>query len=509
MKKRPVTLIIMDGYGLASPSDTNAVTLAKKPNLDALLKKYPNTMLEASGEAVGLPEGQMGNSEVGHMNIGAGRIVYQSLTRINVAIKSGEFDQNEAINKAIDNAIKNNKKLHVLGLCSDGGVHSRTEHIIAIIKLAQSKGLDKIYFHGFLDGRDVAPKSATIYLNKILEATNVKVGTIGGRYYGMDRDKNYERIQVAYDAMTIGKGEFFANPIDGIEASYEKNITDEFVVPFVSSKDGMVETGDSVVFANFRPDRAIQIACALSNPSEIVYNLDKLIPLNYQNGPKETFFVSMMKYSDNVKGLLAFELQTLDNLFGDVVSNAGLKQLRIAETEKYAHVTFFFDGGADREIKGANRILVNSPKVATYDLQPEMSAVEVTDKVVEAIKSNTYDAIILNFANCDMVGHTGVVVAAVKAVETTDACVGRVVAALNEVGGVALITADHGNAEKLMDEEGKPYTAHTTNKVPLIVTDKNVVLRNDGILADLAPTMLEMLNVEVPTQMTAKTLLVK
>lgn len=509
MKKRPVTLIIMDGYGLASASESNAVSLAKKPNLDALFAKYPNTTLNASGEAVGLPEGQMGNSEVGHMNIGAGRIVYQSLTRINVAIKDGSFAKNVAINDAIDNALKNNKKLHVFGLCSDGGVHSHTNHIIAIIQLAQQRGLKEIYFHGFLDGRDVAPKSASIYLHKIIDATNVKVGTIGGRYYGMDRDKNYDRIQIAYDAMTCCKGEVFENPFEGIEASYANGVTDEFMVPFISSTSGMVESGDSVVFANFRPDRAIEIATAISNPEGIVYNAEKPYRLDSSKGPKNVFFVSMMKYADSVNGPLAFGLQELNNLFGDVVAKAGLKQLRIAETEKYAHVTFFFDGGADREIEGADRSLVNSPKVATYDLQPEMSALEVTDNVVKAIASQKYDTIILNFANCDMVGHTGVIPAAVKAVETVDACVGRVVEALDKVGGVALITADHGNAEKLMDEDGKPFTAHTTNLVPLLVTDENVKLRDGGILSDLAPTLLELLDVEVPAEMTSKSLIIK
>lgn len=508
MKRRPVCLIIMDGYGLAKASDTNAVSLAKKPNLDRIFNEFDTKTLQASGEAVGLPDGQMGNSEVGHMNIGAGRIVWQSLSRINNSIKTGEFNSNEAIVEAINNAKNNNKKFHIFGLASDGGVHSHTSHIIAIAKLAHSMGIENVYYHAFLDGRDVAPKSAGIYLSKIIEEGNVKVSTVGGRYYGMDRDKNYDRIQVAYDAMTVAKGEFFENPLDGIEASYSKGITDEFVVPFICCKEGMVESGDSVVFANFRPDRAIQIATSISNPDGIVYNPEKPYRLNTENGPRNVTFVSMMKYADQVSGKLAFGLQKLDNLFGDVVSKAGLKQLRIAETEKYAHVTFFFDGGADREILGADRILVNSPKVATYDLQPEMSAIEVCDKVVDAIGKEIYDTIILNFANCDMVGHTGVIPATVKAVETVDTCVGRVVEALDKVGGVALITADHGNAEKLADEEGKPFTAHTTNLVPVVVTDKNIKLR-DGILSDIAPTLLDLLGVEIPKEMTSKTLIVK
>lgn len=509
MKKRPVCLIIMDGYGLAPASSTNAVSLAHKPNLDRIFKEYNQKIMYASGEAVGLPEGQMGNSEVGHMNIGAGRIVWQSLSRINNSIKTGDFEHNEAIVEAINHAKENGKKFHIFGLCSDGGVHAHTTHIIAISNLAHKLGISDVYYHAFLDGRDVAPKSAKIYLEKIINGGNVKVATVGGRYYGMDRDKNYERIQKAYDAMTIAKGEYFENPLDGIDASYQKGVTDEFVIPFVSNKNGMVEDGDSVVFANFRPDRAIQIATAISNPSGIVYNPEKPYKLDTSNGPKDVFFVSMMKYADTVKGKLAFGLQKLNNLYGDVVSNAGLTQLRIAETEKYAHVTFFFDGGADREIKGADRILINSPKVATYDLQPEMSAYEVCDKVCEAIKSEKYDTIILNFANCDMVGHTGVIPAAVKAVETVDTCVGRVVEALDSVGGVALITADHGNAEKLADEEGKPFTAHTTNPVPVCLTSHDYELRDGGILSDIAPTMLELLGLDIPCEMTSKSLLIK
>lgn len=509
MKNRPVCLVIMDGYGLASASQTNAVSLAKKPNLDRIFKEYNAKTLNASGEAVGLPEGQMGNSEVGHMNIGAGRIVWQSLSRINNAIKTGEFNENKAILDAIDNALKNNKKFHIFGLASDGGVHSHTSHIIAISKLAHMKGVKDVYYHAFLDGRDVAPKSAKIYLEKIINEGDVKVATVGGRYYAMDRDKNYDRIQKAYDAMTIAKGEYYANPLDGIDASYQKDVFDEFVVPFVCDKNGMVESGDSVVFANFRPDRAIQISTAISNPEGIIYNPEKNYRLDYSKGPKDVKFVCMMKYADSVKGELAFGLQKLDNLFGDIVSKAGLKQLRIAETEKYAHVTFFFDGGSDREIPGADRILVNSPKVATYDLQPQMSAFEVCDKVCEAIKSEKYDVIILNFANCDMVGHTGVIPACVQAVEVVDTCVGRVVEALDGVGGIALITADHGNAEKLQDEEGKPYTAHTTNLVPVVLTSHDYTLRDGGILADIAPTLLELLDVEIPAEMTAKSLLVK
>ncbi len=501
-------LIIMDGYGIAPASDSNAVSLAKKPNLDRIFSEFDTKTLQASGDAVGLPEGQMGNSEVGHMNIGAGRVVRQSLSRINYSIKTGEFNSNPVILDAIKHAKENGKKFHIFGLCSIGGIHSHIDHIIAISKLAQANGIENVYYHAFLDGRDTAPTSGAGYLETIIKEGGVKVATVGGRYYGMDRDKNYDRIQIAYDAMTIAKGEYIADPVAGVKASYEKGITDEFVVPFVSDKNGMVEDGDSVVFANFRPDRAIQIATAMSNPEGIVYNPEKPYRLDTSKGPKNVFFVSMMKYSDTVKGELAFGLQSFENLYGDVIAKNGLTQLRIAETEKYAHVTFFFDGGADRDIKGADRILVNSPKVATYDLKPEMSAFEVCDKVVEAIRAQKYDTIILNFANCDMVGHTGVIPAAVKAVEAVDTCVGKVVAALDEVGGVALISADHGNAEKMRDENGNPYTAHTTNLVPVVVTDKNIKLR-DGILSDIAPTLLELLGVEIPAEMTSKSLIVK
>lgn len=511
MKKRPVMLIIMDGYGLANASDTNAVSLAKKPNLDRLFAEYPTTTIEASGEAVGLPEGQMGNSEVGHMNLGAGRIVYQSLTRINVAIKDGTFFQNEAILNAINNAKNNGKKLHILGLCSVGGVHSHIDHIKAIAKMAQDNGIDKVYFHAVLDGRDVAPNSACEYVSAVLEQQNISIATVSGRYYAMDRDKNWNRIQLAYDAMTQAEGEVFDSAIKGIETSYKRGKLDEFVVPFVVDKEGTIDDGDSVVFANYRPDRAIQIGTALSNPNKTQNMLKNATDtkLDTSKGPKNVCFVSMMKYADSVLGDVAFKPVSLDNLYGDVVSAAGMTQLRIAETEKYAHVTFFFDGGVDKEIEGSDRVLVNSPKVPTYDLQPEMSAYEVTDKVLDAIKSESYDTIILNFANCDMVGHTGVVNAVVKAVEVVDKCVGQIVEALDKVGGVAVITADHGNAERLVDEEGNPYTAHTTNPVPLVITDKSLKLRDKGILSDITPTLLELLEIKKPEDMTSESLIIK
>ncbi len=507
--KKTVVLIIMDGFGIDAPTEKNAISLAKRPNIDALWAHYPHTFINASGNAVGLPETQMGNSEVGHMNLGAGRIVYQSLTRINKSIEDGEFNKNEAILAAIENVKKNNSKLHIFGLASEGGVHSHVNHIKAIARVAKENGIDKVYYHAFLDGRDVPPKSAMQFLNKILEEKTISVSTVGGRYYGMDRDKNWNRVQKAYDAMCRGVGEVYSSVQEGIEASYQHDVYDEFMVPFIVDKDGQIESNDSIVFANFRPDRAIEIATAFSNPEacETLVKAETDPKLDVTNHPQNIFFVSMMKYADSVKGLVAFPQIKLTNLYGDLVSEAGLKQLRIAETEKYAHVTFFFDGGVDKEIKGADRILVNSPKVATYDLKPEMSAYEVTDKVCEAIRAEKYDTIILNYANCDMVGHTGIISAAVKAVEVVDECVGRVVEELNKVGGVAVITADHGNAEKMADEDGNPYTAHTTNPVPLILTSTDYKLRLSGILSDVTPTLLELLGLQKPEEMTSKSLI--
>ena len=473
--KNTVLLCIMDGYGLAPASNGNAVSLAKKPNLDALFAKYPHCVIEASGEAVGLPEGQMGNSEVGHMNLGAGRIVYQSLTRINKSIKDGSFNTNEAILNAIEHAKKNGKKVHILGLCSDGGVHSHTNHIKAIANVCKLHGIDKVYYHAFLDGRDVPPTSALTFIDKVLSDTNISISTVSGRYYGMDRDKNWNRIQKTFDAMTNLQGEVYSSAKEGIEASYKNGVTDEFMVPFIVDTKGQIEDGDSVIFANFRPDRAIQIATALSNPEACKTLLktptDPILDISH--APKNITFVSMMKYSDNVKGTLAFPLQSFNNLYGDVVAAAGLKQLRIAETEKYAHVTFFFDGGADRTIEGSDRILVNSPKVATYDLQPEMSAYEVCDKVVAAIKEEKYDTIILNFANCDMVGHTAVMPAVIKAVETVDECLGKIVDAVQKVNGILLVTADHGN------DPTYKGTDHTREYTPIIFFSKSFKYRGE------------------------------
>jgi len=503
--KKPVALIIMDGLGLEMESEGNAVSLAKKPNLDRLMKEYPTSSLNASGMAVGLPEGQMGNSEVGHLNLGGGRIVYQSLTRIHKAIDDGSFFENEAYLNALSHAKENQSKLHLMGLLSDGGVHSHIDHYKAMLDFAKKEGVKDVYVHAFLDGRDVPPQSAVDYIAE-LEAymTKInfgKVASVHGRYYAMDRDRNWERTQKAYDILTKAEGKKANSAAEGIKASYEDGVVDEFVLPFSVDAQGTVEDNDAIIFMNFRPDRAIQISTALTNPEA-----SGLVSKNEFNN---LHFVSTMHYSELVKGTIAFSLQELNNMYGEVVSQAGLKQLRIAETEKYAHVTFFFDGGMDKEIKGSKRVLVPSPKVATYDMKPEMSAYEVTEKVLEELENDTPDTIILNFANCDMVGHTGVISAAVKAVEVTDECVGKVVEKIESMGGVALITADHGNAEKMLDPEGGIHTAHTTSKVPIIVTDKNATLREDGILGDLAPTMLEYLEVEKPSEMTGKSLIKK
>ncbi len=501
--KKPIVLIIMDGLGLAKASKGNAVTLADKPNLDRLMATYPNNTLEASGEAVGLPEGQMGNSEVGHLNLGAGRIVYQSLTRIHQAIKDGSFFTNEAYKNAFEHVKKHKSKLHVMGLLSDGGVHSHIDHYKAMVDMAKKEGVDELYIHAFLDGRDVPPSSAINYTDE-LEAHMKKVNkgslaSVHGRYYAMDRDKNWVRTQKAYDILLEGKGDEASSAEAGIKANYDKGVTDEFVIPFMIDKKGIIEENDAVVFMNFRPDRAIQLSTALSNPSET--NIKDAKPFD------NLHFVCTMHYNQSVKGSIAFGLQELSDMYGEVVSKAGLKQLRIAETEKYAHVTFFFDGGEDKEIKGSTRVLVPSPKVATYDMQPEMSAYKVTDKVLEELDKDIHDTIILNYANCDMVGHTGDIEAAKKAVEVTDECVGVVTNKILDKGGIALITADHGNAEKMLDEKGGSHTAHTNSLVPLIITDPTIKIKDGGILGDLAPTMLDYLNVEQPKAMSGKSLI--
>ncbi|CCV64582.1 2,3-bisphosphoglycerate-independent phosphoglycerate mutase [Alteracholeplasma palmae J233] len=507
--KKFAGLIIMDGLGLAKPSDSNAVTLAKTPYLEHLFKTYPHSTLVASGEAVGLPEGQMGNSEVGHLNLGAGRVVYQSLTRINVSIKDGSFFKNEAFLKAIEHVKKNNSKLHILGLVSNGGVHAYTTHIKALYDLAKQQGVsDKTYLHAFTDGRDTPQTSGLGYVTDLVNH-GLKVATVSGRYYAMDRDNNWERLQKAYDTMVLGTGPKFKTAIEGIQDAYDNNLTDEFVNPFVVDENGLISDNDAVIFANFRPDRAIRIATAISNPEDTkLYHAEGKADFKFDKPLHNIFFVSMMHYNASVKGVLAYPLQDLKNIYGEVIANNGLRQFRSAETEKYAHVTFFFDGGREIELKGADRILVESPKVATYDLKPEMSAYEVKDKAVKAILSKQYDTMILNFANPDMVGHTGSIPATVKAVETTDACVKEVVEAILSIGGVAIILADHGNAEQMRDALGNPHTAHTTNLVPVIVTDKNVTV-HEGALCDVAPTLLDFLGIDKPVEMTGKSLVTR
>ncbi len=501
-QKKLVMLAIMDGYGIREEHYGNAIYKAKKPHLDAIFKKYPYTLIEASGEAVGLPHGQFGNSEVGHLNIGAGRIVYQSLTRVNIAVRNNELDKMEAINTAIENAIKKDASLHIMGLMSDGGVHSHINHILYLMKKAKERGVKKVYVHSFLDGRDVPPASAKKYLEELQSALTEGIypGIVSGRYYAMDRDKNYDRTQLAYDALVLGKGP--VKPlIEGLEASYEEGVTDEFVKPYIVTEGSNIKDHDSIIFANFRPDRAIQISTAITNPEATTLK-------TYQK-LNDITFVSMMLYSESVKGLVNFGLQELDNMYGDVIAERGLKQLRIAETEKYAHVTYFFDGGVDKELPGEKRILVPSPKVATYDMKPEMSAYIVTEKVLEAIESEEFDTIILNFANCDMVGHTANFDATVKAVEVVDECIGKVAEAVEKVGGTLIITADHGNADKIFNPDGSPYSAHTTSDVPFCITDENVVLKEGGNLGDITPTMLDLLNEEKPKEMTGTSMIVR
>lgn len=498
--KKPVSLLILDGYGLGENYDGNAIIKAKTPNMDRFFNEYPNSELSASGLAVGLPEGQMGNSEVGHLNIGAGRTVYQSLTRINVAIKEGTFFKNEAFIEALENAKKNNGKIHFLGLFSDGGVHSHINHYKALFELAKKYGV-KAYLHAFTDGRDTAPTSALGYFKEFEQFLNElghgEIASVTGRFYAMDRDNIYDRTAKAYNCLVNGVGNSAKNITEAVEESYKNNITDEFIEPTIVNSDGLIRDNDSVVFANFRPDRAIQLSTMLTNIIETPIEGEQL----------ELEYVCMMHYSEKVKGKVAFKLQNLENTYGEVIAKNGLTQLRIAETQKYAHVTFFFDGGLDKTIEGSSRVLVDSPKIATFDQMPEMSAYEVCDKAIAELDNN-YDTIILNFANCDMVGHTGDMAATIKAVEVVDECVGKLVKAIHDKGGIALITADHGNADKLIESDGTVFTAHTTNPVPFIITDKSYKVRN-GSLGDITPTMLELLDIPQPAEMTGKSLIIK
>lgn len=507
MPKRPVALIILDGFGCREEVFGNAVAQANKPNFDRYFAQFPHTQILASGEEVGLPAGQMGNSEVGHLNIGAGRVVYQSLTRIGKAIKDGDFFTNEALLKAINHAKQNNSKLHLLGLLSDGGVHSHYEHLFALLKLAKEHGLSEVYVHGFLDGRDVGPKTATGYINETeRQMKEIGVGefaTISGRYFAMDRDKRWDREKKAYDVIIDGEGPTASGAIAGVEASYANKVFDEFVEPFVIEKDGKpvatIDDNDAIIFFNFRPDRAIQLSTAITNPAFDGFKLSKKHPKNIE-------FVSFKKYSETVIGDIAFNDDDLKNTIGEVLSTNGLRQLRIAETEKYPHVTFFMSGGREETFEGENRILINSPKVATYDLQPEMSAYEVKDALVAEINGDKTDAIILNFANPDMVGHSGMLEPTIKAIEAVDECLGEVVDAILAKGGAAIITADHGNSDEVVTLNGQPMTAHTTNPVPVIVTQQGITLNKSGKLCDLAPTMLKLLEVEQPAEMTGKPL---
>ncbi|MBD0383945.1 2,3-bisphosphoglycerate-independent phosphoglycerate mutase [Paenibacillus sedimenti] len=510
-RPKPVALIILDGFGLRSEEQGNAVAHAKKPNYDRYWSTYPHTTLTACGEAVGLPEGQMGNSEVGHLNIGAGRTVYQDLTRISKSIRDGEFYDNETLLGAVRHAKTNGKKLHLYGLLSDGGVHSHIQHLFALLDLAKKEQLDEVYIHAFLDGRDVAPDSAKKYmeslLNKIAEVGVGKIATVQGRYYAMDRDKRWERTEKSYRAMVYGDGPTYTDPMKAIIESYEKSVFDEFVMPTVIVGEdgkpvGLVESGDAVVFFNFRPDRAIQLSQVFTN--EDFRGFDR-----GENTAKNLYYVCLTLFSESVDGFVAYQPKDLDNTLGEVLAQNNLTQLRAAETEKYPHVTFFFSGGRDVELPGETRLLIASPKVATYDLKPEMSAYELADAVVTEIETERHDVIILNFANPDMVGHSGLLEPTVKAIEATDDCLGKVVEAVLAKGGVVCITADHGNADVVTNPDGTRNTAHTTNPVPFIVTDKSVTLRDGGILADIAPTMLDFLGVQKPEQMTGSTILNK
>lgn len=513
MRKKPVVLMILDGYGLNENKEHNAVAIAKTPVMDKLMAEYPFVRGNASGMAVGLPDGQMGNSEVGHLNMGAGRIVYQELTRITKEIEDGTFFENEALLKAVENCKKNDSSLHMYGLLSDGGVHSHNTHLYGLLELAKRNGLKKVYVHCFLDGRDTPPASGKGYVEaleaKMKEIGVGEIGVVSGRYYAMDRDNNYDRVEKAYNALTKGEGIPADSAADGIQASYDKDKTDEFVEPIVVMKDGKpvttISDKDSVIFFNFRPDRAREITRAFCDDDFKGFD---------RGERKDIVYVCFSDYDPTIPNKdIAFKKIAVTNTFGEWIAANGMKQARIAETEKYAHVTFFFNGGVEEPNKDETRILVNSPKdVATYDLKPQMSAYEVCDRLTEAIRSQDYDVIIINFANPDMVGHTGVEEAAIKAIEAVDECVGRAYEAVKDVDGVLFICADHGNAEQLIDyESGAPFTAHTTNQVPFILVnyDSDYTLKENGCLADIVPTLIEIMGMEKPKEMTGSSLLIK
>ena len=512
MSKKPTVLMILDGYGLNDKAEANAVAEAKTPVMDKLMADYPFVKGYASGLAVGLPDGQMGNSEVGHLNMGAGRIVYQELTRITKEIEDGDFFENKALLAAVENAKKNNSSLHLYGLLSDGGVHSHNTHLYGLLELAKRHGLEKVYVHCFLDGRDTPPASGKGYIkdlrDKMKEIGVGEVATVMGRYYAMDRDNRWDRVELAYKALTKGEGVQAECPVCAVNDSYSQEVYDEFVKPIVVVKDGKpmatIQDKDSIIFFNFRPDRAREITRAFCDDEFKGFEREKKLELTY---------VCFTEYDVTIPNkMVAFEKVSLTNTFGEYLAAHHMTQARIAETEKYAHVTFFFNGGVEEPNEGEDRILVKSPKVATYDLKPEMSAYEVCDKLCEAITSGKYDVIIINFANPDMVGHTGVEEAAIKAIEAVDECVGRAVDALKSVDGQMFICADHGNAEQLKDyETGDPFTAHTTNPVPFILVnaDPSYKLREGGCLADIVPTLLELMGMEQPAEMTGKSLLIR
>lgn len=502
--KKPLVLCIIDGFAFRESAEGNAIKAAKKPNLDRIFGTYPITTLGASGLSVGLPDGQMGNSEVGHTNMGAGRIVYQELTRISKSIKDGDFFENETLKNAILKAKEQNKTVHIMGLMSSGGVHSHIEHCLALIDMCKKYGVDNVVVHPFMDGRDVSPTSGVEFLtelqNKLNSAGIGKIGAVCGRFYAMDRDNRWDRVEKAYNAIVNGEGEYCHDPVKHLKECYQNNVTDEFTVPFIVNKGCTIKDGDSVIFFNFRPDRAREITRALVDTEFTGFErkTDNL-HLNY---------VCFTQYDASMPNVdVAFKPQSLKNTFGEYISDKGFTQLRIAETEKYAHVTFFFNGGVEAPYKNEDRALIPSPKVATYDLQPEMSAYLITDELLKRIDSDKYDVIILNFANCDMVGHTGVFEAAVKAVETVDRCIGKLYDKMIEKDGVLLITADHGNADQMVAEDGTPFTQHTTNRVPFCVVNYHCDLRADGVLADIAPTMLEIMGVARPEEMNGKSII--
>ncbi|AEG61798.1 2,3-bisphosphoglycerate-independent phosphoglycerate mutase [Desulforamulus ruminis] len=512
-EQRPLALIVLDGWGLSANRDGNAIALADTPNINRLLFQYPHTQLACSGEAVGLPQGQMGNSEVGHLNIGAGRVVYQELTRITKSIKDGDFFKNPVLLEAMQMVKAKDSALHILGLLSDGGVHSHIKHLMAALKLAQQQGLTKVYLHAFLDGRDVPPSSAKVYMNALLakmkEIGVGQIATVAGRYYAMDRDRRWERTELAYRAMVYGEGLLANSPVEAIDVGYERQETDEFIKPTVVTDDhkqplAKIADGDAVLFINFRPDRARQITRAFVDEDFTGFDRGAQRP--------KVHFVCMTVYDKTIDAPVAFPPTKLENTLGEWLSKQGCRQLRLAETEKYAHVTFFFNGGVEAPNPKEDRVLIPSPKVATYDLEPEMSAYEVTEAFLENLKSGKYQVMVVNFANPDMVGHTGDLKATRIAIETVDKCIGKIVAAVLEKSGTVLITADHGNAEKMRDEKGGAFTAHTTDPVPFILVNdghKGAKLRRGGSLQDISPTILDLLGLPKPPEMTGESLLLK